>query len=580
MPKRTSRPTGDQARLPHKSKSRRTGDGGADTDISTSWGDVEVNAEELLKLRLTHAIFSRRPLKHEIHSVEYLISLRSSATPTPKTEEYLAYLHQVHPAATMNSIARAWNKMSQYFGHSKDSDYSSIESLIDVPSLIAGFKEAPEIPVSGSHTAGTMPPSPLPKASKSTSRSSRASPRLGSSSISHSSSSGSGSSHPTAAQILTMKGLFEENFNGFSGDAWSLPSGAILDECLRKSIESLSYESALHSFVIEDVDAMVQLFEHSTDREEVKRVMVTREGEGLPVLSPAELNFLEQYEMAPDQLDEFLATRGWRNVGDTLEVKPSDEFQRVAHNCITHVLRVYQESDLAFPKDPSEAWFNSHLWGFLRLALSQRRMLEYKTGEVTSDASSNRHNKRRTWDSRQYTGHKVDGMVVVSARSLEICHVEAAKKDGANTTKCLDDTKKLFKLMKDAHDMIREKGTRSIRDQLVTFGLRISGPTISVFTLRQRPGRFYQAAEEETISFPQIWLDDDTGSIIAVISRILMLRKAIIAMTTSVITWTSLAINSQSLGGHVDWIVPTMTSPQFLPTTPAIPDKDISGLDL
>jgi hypothetical protein len=63
-------------------------------------------------------------------------------------------------------------------------------------------------------------------------------------------------------------------------------------------------------------------------------------------------------------------------------VKPSDEFQRVAHDCITHVLRVYQESDLAFPKDPSEAWFNSYLWRFLRPTLSRRRMLEYRYGRI------------------------------------------------------------------------------------------------------------------------------------------------------------------------------------------------------
>ena len=159
--------------------------------------------------------------------------------------------------------------------------------------------------------------------------------------------------------------------------------------------------------------------------------------------------------------------------------------------------------------------------------------------------------------------------------------MEVAKKDGgANTTKCLDDTKKLLKLMKDAHDMIHEKATHDIRDRLVTFGLRISGPAVTIFTLRQRPGRFYQAVAEATVSFPSIWPDGDTGTIIAVISRILMLRKAILAMAASVTTWTSLAIDGQNPGGHGDRVAPTMTSPQFLPTTTVIPTEDIPPLDL
>ncbi|KAI8601889.1 hypothetical protein EDD21DRAFT_428399 [Dissophora ornata] len=245
---------------------------------------------------------------------------------------------------------------------------------------------------------------------------------------------------------------------------------------------------------------------------------------------------------------------------------------------------MYQESDLTFPKGPAEAWFSIHLWGYLCLALSRRCSLEYRSGEVFSDASANRRNRRRTRDGRQYVGHKVDGLVVkrrgiyivvykeggmvmdevtmkqwaillhvVSARSLEICHMEAAKKDGgANTMKCLDDTKKLLKLMKDTHDMIREKATQDVRDRLVTFGLRISGPTVTIFTLRQRPGRFYQAVAEATVSFPSIWQDGDTGTIIAVISRILMLRKAVLAMAASVTIWTSLTIDGQNPGGHGD----------------------------
>ncbi|KAF9955418.1 hypothetical protein BGZ72_003767, partial [Mortierella alpina] len=490
-------------------------------------GTDERDSDTLLKYALSLAIFGSRPSRHELDAVGYLASMRLQPTPKPKADDYLAYIQTTNPTAPMQGVARAWGSLKRYFDDGK-ADYSAIMGMIDVASLVAAFKEAPLIVVpdstSSATTAMAAPTSSRPlKAPSSRSRSSSAYDSGRNGSGSSSSSSGSSSGNPTASQITTMRDLFKENFAKFRGDPWLLPSGTEFDERLRGMVECLPYESALHSFVIEGVDELLRLFDDKMDQKEIERVMIKRTGEGLPALSPAEHSFLQQYSMPPDDLDEFLATHGWRSVGDALQERPSDEFQRVAHDSITHVLRMYQESDLAFPKSPTEAWFNMHLWGFLRLALSRRRTLEYRSGEISSDASANRRNKRRTRDGRQYAGHKVDGLVVVSARSLEICHMEVAKKDGGcNTTKSLDDTKKLLKVMKDAHDMIREKATQDVRDRLVTFGLRIAGPTVTIFTLRQRPGRFYQGTTEATLSFPPIWQDGDTGTIIAIIARVLM----------------------------------------------------------
>ncbi|KAG0051149.1 hypothetical protein BGZ83_004051 [Gryganskiella cystojenkinii] len=144
--------------------------------------------------------------------------------------------------------------------------------------------------------------------------------------------------------------------------SWSLPSVAVMDERLRGVIDCLQYESALHGFVIVDVDGLLQLLD-KTDQEELKCIMITRKYH----------NFLQQYNMPPDDLDNYLATHGRQNVGDALERKPSEDFQKVAHESITNVLRMYQGSDLNFPKSPVEAWFSSiQLWGIIGLALSRR----------------------------------------------------------------------------------------------------------------------------------------------------------------------------------------------------------------
>ncbi|CAO3564931.1 unnamed protein product [Mortierella alpina] len=133
---------------------------------------------------------------------------------------------------------------------------------------------------------------------------------------------------------------------------------------------------------------------------------------------------------------------------------------------------------------------------------------------------------------------------------------------------CPHDTKKLLKLMKDGHDVIRKKAQQDIRGRLVTFALRIS---ISIFTLRQCPGRFYKVTEEETASLPLKWMDsEDTTQILAVIARVLKLRMAIQTMAVSVNTWTQSTIDGEDLYAK-DWVAPTMTSPQFLPAKPPSP---------
>ncbi len=92
-------------------------------------------------------------------------------------------------------------------------------------------------------------------------------------------------------------------------------------------------------------------------------------------------------------------------------------------------------------------------------------------------------------DSRLFMGHEADSVVVISKRPMEICWTAAARKvGGVNTSKYLHDTRKLLKLMKDGHDAIREKAEHDIRNRLITYALRISGPSISICTLHQCPG--------------------------------------------------------------------------------------------
>lgn len=154
----------------------------------------------------------------------------------------------------------------------------------------------------------------------------------------------------------------------------------------------------------------------------------------------------------------------------------------------------------------------------------------------------------------------MDGIVALLARALEILYMEASKKDsGVNNTKCLHDTRKLFKLMKDAHDAIHERTATNVREEVVTFGFRILR---TIFTLLQHPGSFYQAIHEVTMSLYSVWMRHDTDTIIGVISWIFRFRKTILTVAESILEWTSLPRNGQK-PDFQDYMSPTMTSPQL-----------------
>lgn len=114
------------------------------------------------------------------------------------------------------------------------------------------------------------------------------------------------------------------------------------------------------------------------------------------------------------------------------------------------ILTAYRQMDFSLPRGSSELWFNHRLWWFLSLALFSPHCLKNEPGEIASQASQHRRNDGRTLDSKQLTGHKADGLVYGTAKNLECCVLEMAKKDqGWFATKALGDIRKPAKLMKD-----------------------------------------------------------------------------------------------------------------------------------
>ncbi|KAG0222051.1 hypothetical protein BGW42_006958 [Actinomortierella wolfii] len=536
--------------------------------------------EALLREELARAMYKSRPTIIQRCVMDYLVRIRRTLAPRP--DDFIAFLKASHPTVRAATVMKEWQKAKEFFDGDKGRNHLAIEPLLNIPDLVAAFNAAPEFDAEYVKTARMPPPLSLPVAQavgqssslpldspgQGAQRRSRSSSINGSNGSSSSGSNNCSAKHLTPTQIALMQSLYQVNFRQFEGAEWVLPSGAIVDQVLFEVTKDMRFESSLHSFVIETPATLLGLFPDLMDQDELREVLVERAGEELPTLSSAEVAFIELFNKDPSDLEKLFAQQGWGSVGASLTEKPSEEFQRLVFECVFLLLAVYRGNRMTLPSAPSESFVVHRLWGFLAQALHSPQRIEYQPGEYHSQASVYRRNLDRPRESRQIAGHKVDGVVIAASKSLELLVIEAAKIDqGPNVTKAQDDRMKLCKLTKDMHDLIRSKAKHNVRELLATFGIQLSGVTATFFTLRQRRGRFYQLCCEGSESLPNVWTDQaETQSIIDVLTKVLVIRKALLSMAQDIRIFTATSHGMST--GSVDCIAATMTSPQLLPSSP------------
>ncbi|KAF9358889.1 hypothetical protein BGX34_008666 [Mortierella sp. NVP85] len=496
---------------------------------------------------LTIEIFGVRPKKIEDCCVHYIVAMRSM--PSPQPTKFIEFLRARHPSATMDAISKGWKKVKDYFSNDSMTAHECIKDLMNVNEFVMAFKNAPYMELH-EPTAANAPPT------------TRSTKTRSSGSSGNSNSSGS---TLNAVGLAKMREEFSRNYNAFKGEAWILASGIVADQIIAEHIKLLSYESALHSFVIEDVESIIDLFPEDSDKAEVREALGQPLGEGMPSLSPEEMNYLALYDKSPSEMDDFLA-RGWASVSmSTAGVLPDKGFRRLVHHCVQHLYFIYSKGNFLLPREQSEAWFMNKLWGVISIIFDNETELDHQPGETSSQASGLRRNKGRNFDDRQLLGRKTDGLIVASDTRLEICIIEAAKKDaGATSTKALTDTRKMAKTMKDMHDLVRSRSTQNIRSSFKTFGLRISGPSMTCYSLCQRRGRFYQLCAESTVIFPARWKGSTTTNILSVLAKLLAYRKELSKTADQITEATKVPLKTSSLDTGDFWAA-TLTTPTNSP---------------
>ncbi|KAK3807326.1 MAG: hypothetical protein J3Q66DRAFT_89050 [Benniella sp.] len=437
----------DQAVKSRRARKVKTNDAKEDTQLDR---DIPLETQIVVK------IFGNRPAKHEARAAEYIANMSKSASPVANVDEFLEFISASYPTASQPSVMSSWNMMKEYFS-GKNTNFTDIHGLTNVDSLIAAFSTAPqtldaptaslpEKSASSSNNSGSGGNSNNHNNSEIRNSTSRADKRSNSggsststgnsnssnsrnSSNSNSKASTASGGQLSAAVIAKMQTLFKRNYDDFVGNAWILPSGTILDKLLASHVETLRYESSLHSFIIGDTKEVMQLIRNGDDREFLQAAIVERPEEQLPALSEPEKEFLTKYNIPPDDLKNLLSTSGWRTIGGDLETKPDEEFQEAVHTCVQNLLTAYQHVGMEIPRDSLESWYTQILWHFVSVLMFSPRRLEYQSTEVHSRASAHRRNKVRTRDGRQQLGHKADGMGITKLSRFELCAIEAARKD-------------------------------------------------------------------------------------------------------------------------------------------------------
>ncbi|GJJ73044.1 hypothetical protein EMPS_05402 [Entomortierella parvispora] len=520
-----------------------------------------------------------RPSATRLSAVDYVLSIRLAQA--VRKENMAEYIRSHHPYVKPTTINELWLKLQRYFSaENQENLETQMAPKMAITSMIAAFTgtarcivDIPSLRLLSAEMQLALPKAlkalrqlPQPQQLQESSPTAAGSITGGRNSRHSSSGTSSGSSSnsklsPSALSHLLMN--FTENANKFFGEPWVLSSGTTVDDVLvawaRKTANERLTESELHSFVIADVEDVLIAFENEKDKVEARAVLEARPGDPFQELTHSERAYLELFAKGPREVGELL-DNGWKDISlNPPESNPDNDFRKLVYHWMTQLHIVYQKNNYQLPSGESEGWFLNMLWGPMALVLSAEEELHYKHGEYCSASSSLRKAIDREYSQRQAVGRKADGMVLGASTGLEICVLEAAKKDaGPRSIKALHDTLKIGKFTKDMVDVMRAKVPEAVYPQLVAYGLRLAAGSMHLYTLRQRDGRFDQLFYETSVSFPPKWTKITAEEITAVIGQVMILRKELTTYSTNIATWKK---------GHkpalavIRPVVPTLSTP-------------------
>ncbi|KAF9424461.1 hypothetical protein BGZ76_003519 [Entomortierella beljakovae] len=483
------------------------------------------------------------------------------------------------PNKKRKAIVESSSRVLRSSSSSNKAKHLDVEDIYNMPSnqsISSTSKPAPPMGSSLGSSPNTIHkqhpitevaiPSNQPEEATSSSSSSQSSHFYSSASRSSASRSSSKNSKISLSPyaISWMKNEFIENFNGFKGQAWILPSRTNFDNVIYQYVLSLMAESTIHSFVIVSMDAVLSLFSYQDKQDILEKIAkldnTLQNAATLPIWKRDEIN---RFKVPPSKV-LLILEGGWVRKEMDGAIKSKD-FRRSLYQLVHSIYTVYEAYNFKLPEGQLEAWYRTKIWGFLANFFDFGGKLELQP-EFTSRASTTRRNIDRNFPDKQQQGKRVDASIICNTTRLELCAIEAGKVDiGPTGTKIMTDGRKLGKIMKDMFDAVCSKCPDDIKHELVIFGMLFSGSRITFLSFQFLGGRFFRINIESSVFFPPTWDNEGIMSttIISLITKLYCFKERLEEMSKNVAQWSQIHEDSEGLDKKP--LIRTLTTPPSSP---------------
>lgn len=216
---------------------------------------------------------------------------------------------------------------------------------------------------------------------------------------------------------------------------------------------------------------------------------------------------IEKEESAEEKTKSPLSPKSPKKEDTTSSSLPEEDLtlRRWVRSCFDQLL--FLQSSNRISETNSENWLNIQLWSqFLDKAILTIPEITLHRGETCSQATAERRNRaRESHTERQRIGRRLDGLFTLrggNALGLELGGIECSKfNPGARNTKCLKDSLKLARAMRDMMVVLQEHYP-TIRRKLRVVGVICAGLTLRMFVMENPAGQICLFRALEPVHVP------------------------------------------------------------------------------
>ncbi|CAB4432769.1 unnamed protein product [Rhizophagus irregularis] len=263
---------------------------------------------------------------------------------------------------------------------------------------------------------------------------------------------------------------------------WTLKSsGRIVEKVIYKYAQNLSYESCLHSFIINDIDKEAESLFQKEEWEEIFSFNLQK----VPMINKSLTDLMKKYSTTDLPSFQKIIFEPFLPA-DTIYSNMEHFDLNYIHLAYSIIHTLWENEDFTLDSSRLEGWYQHNIWSPIIDPAFHNSKINLVRGEGMSTASSDRKNNKSCNADRKKIGKKGDGIFRLKGDRLEIGGIEAGRKwEGKNGRKYLRDSLKLSKMLRDMLiQLIKEcNGDEQIIRKLQTVGMLHSANRFQLITM-------------------------------------------------------------------------------------------------